>query len=179
MAEYILKGRILPFNIKSSVCDRVYTKECVEKAFDEFNKKVSKGEMYGCLESRHFPSVEATGCVPIECISHQIKSAKLTNKGISVEIKVLNTKEGDIVKKLMDHDIALWGGITGFGVQQEDGIMKLDSISCVNLTCCPSFSPDDYEPLMPMGASSGILEKELKDRTRREELMKKSNEHDE
>jgi len=179
MAEYILKGKILPFNTKSSIHDRVYTKESVEKAFDEFSKKVSNGEMYGCLESRHFPSVEDTGRVPIECISHQVKSAELTDEGISVDIKVLDTKEGDLVKQLMNHDIALWGGICGLGQQGEDGVMNLSQIKCINLTTCPSFDIDHFDPLMPIGASSSILKKELEDLVSRRKLMKKSDEHDE
>ena len=179
MSEYILKGKILPFNIKSSVHNRVYTKESIQEAFDEFGEKVSNGEMFGCLESRHFPSVEVTGNVPIECISHQIIDANIDDDGVEVTIKVLDTKEGRIVKQLMDHDIAIWGGITGFGAQREDGIMELGSISCVNLTCCPSFNPDEYPPMMPEGASSDILKKELIDQARRKKLMKKSNEHDE
>lgn len=179
MAEYILKGIILPFNQQSSINNRVYTKECVEKAFEEFSKKVSNGEMCGCLESRHFPVVEVTGCLPIECISHRVKSAELTDEGILADIEILDTKEGNMVKQLMDHDIALWGGITGAGHQREDGIVDLQYLYCVNLTCCPSFNPDEYLPLMPVGASSDILRRELEDMTSREKLMKKPNEHDE
>ena len=157
----------------------MYTKESIEKAFDEFSKKVSKGEMFGCIESRHYPSVEATGNVPIECISHQVSDVNIIPDGIEATIKVLDTKAGDFVKKLMNHDIALWGGITGFGTQREDGTMDLHSISCVNLTCCPSFNPDEYDPLMPEGATSNILKKELEDMASRKKLMKKCEEHDE
>ncbi len=175
MAKYTLKGVILPFNNQSSINDRVYTKESVVEAFDKFKENVSKGEMYGCLETRHFPSVEATGNVPIECISHQVKNAKLSDEGISVDIEVLDTKEGNMVKQLMDHDIPLWGGICGLGQQGEDGIMNLSQIKCVNLTCCPSFNPDEYSPLMPKGSSSDILRKELKDMISHKKLAKKKN----
>jgi len=175
MSKYILKGVVLPFGKKSSVRDRVYTKECVEEAFNQFSQDVANNKMVGCLESRHFPNVEAMGDVPIEVISHVVKETKLTDEGIEATIEVLDTKEGDMVKQLMNHDIALWGGICGYGTQNDAGGVTLDRIKCINLTCCPSFNPDEYPPLMPDGASSGILKKELEDRARREKLMKKSN----
>ena len=179
MSEYILKGMILPFNVKSSIHGGVYTKESVKKAFDKFRKKVSEGEAYGCLETRHFPVVEATGYSPVEYISHQIKSVEMTDEGILAEIKVLNTKEGDLVKQLMDHDIALYGGISGLGMLGEDGFMELHTLNAIHLTCCSSFNPDVYYPLMPIGAASNILKKELEYHISRNEMCKKLKEHDE
>lgn len=142
--KYILAGVVLPFNTKSQT-GRVYTKESIsEEVFNNFVERVKNGGAVGVLEQRHSL---VDGDAPLREISHRVVDAQITDKGVQAVIEVLDTPKGKLVKTILDNGMALWGASRAIGAVGPDGQTHLEQVISFDLTGCPSFNPDQVEPL--------------------------------
>ena len=84
MGKYKLTGMVLPFNEKSCITNNVYTKECIQTAFDNYVEQLKDNDI-------------------IVDLSHKITSLNLTDEGIYADIELLDTEEGNNFKQLIDN----------------------------------------------------------------------------
>ena len=83
MGNYKLTGMVLPFNEKSSITNNVYTKECIQTAFDNYEEQLKDNDI-------------------IVDLSHKITKLNLKDEGIYADIELLDTNEGNNFKQLID-----------------------------------------------------------------------------
>ena len=88
MDKYKLSGMVLPFNKKSCVTNVVYTKECIQTAFNNYVKQLKDDDI-------------------IVNLSHKITALNLKDEGIYVDIELLDTEEGNHFKQLIDNGLKL------------------------------------------------------------------------
>ncbi len=100
MCKYKLSGMVLPFNEKSSITNNVYTKECIQNAFDNYAEQLKDNDI-------------------IIDLSHKITSLNLKDEGIYADIELLDTEEGNNFKQLIDNGEKLAPAIKIFGVVEE------------------------------------------------------------
>lgn len=84
MGNYKLTGMVLPFNEKSSITNNVYTKECIQTAFDKYEEQLKDNDI-------------------IVDLSHKITKLNLKDEGIYADIELLDTEEGNNFKHLIDN----------------------------------------------------------------------------
>ena len=84
MCKYKLSGMILPFNEKSSITNNIYTKECIQTAFDNYAEQLKDNDI-------------------IVDLSHKITSLNLKDDGIYADIELLDTEQGNNFKQLIDN----------------------------------------------------------------------------
>lgn len=97
MCKYKLSGMVLPFNEKSSITNNIYTKECIQTAFDNYVEQLKDNDI-------------------IVDLSHKITSLNLKDDGIYADIELLDTEEGNNFKQLIDNGEKLAPAIKIFGV---------------------------------------------------------------
>lgn len=125
MCKYKLSGMVLPFKEKSSVTNNVYTKECIQTAFDNYVEQLKDNDI-------------------IVNLSHKITGLNLKDEGIYVDIELLDTEEGNNFKKLIDNGIKLSPAIKILGFIEESvnhykliDVKKIVSIELIHKKDCP------------------------------------------
>ena len=97
MSKYKLTGMVLPFNEKSRITNNVYTKECIQTAFDNYKEQLKDNDI-------------------VVDLSHKITSLNLKDEGIYADIELLDTEEGNNFKQLIDNGENLAPAIKILGV---------------------------------------------------------------
>lgn len=100
MCKYKLSGMVLPFNEKSCITNNVYTKDCIQTAFDNYAEQLKDNDI-------------------IVDLSHKITSLNLKDEGIHADIELLDTNEGNNFKQLIDNGEKLAPAIKILGVVEE------------------------------------------------------------
>lgn len=97
MSKYKLTGMVLPFNEKSRITNNVYTKECIQTAFNNYVEQLKDNDI-------------------VVDLSHKITSLNLKDEGIYADIELLDTEEGNNFKQLIDNGENLAPAIKILGV---------------------------------------------------------------
>lgn len=125
MCKYKLSGMVLPFNEKSDVTNNVYTKECIQTAFDNYVEQLKDNDI-------------------IVNLSHKITALNLKDEGIYVDIELLDTEEGNNFKKLIDNGIKLSPAIKLLAFIEESvnhykliDVKEIVSIELIHKKDCP------------------------------------------
>ena len=125
MCKYKLSGMVLPFNEKSSITNNIYTKECIQTAFDNYAKQLKDNDI----------NVD---------LSHKITSLNLKDDGIYADIELLDTNEGNKFKQLIDNGEKLAPAIKILGDIEESvnhykliGVKEIVSIDLIPQEDCP------------------------------------------
>lgn len=125
MCKYKLSGMLLPFNEKSDVTNNVYTKECIQTAFDNYVEQLKDNDI-------------------IVNLSHKITALKLKDEGIYVDIELLDTEEGNNFKQLIDNGEKLAPAIKILGDVEESvnhyklvDVKEIVSIDLIPQEDCP------------------------------------------
>ncbi len=100
MGNYKLTGMVLPFNEKSRITNNVYTKECIQTAFDNYTEQLKDNDI-------------------VVDLSHKITSLNLKDEGIYGDIELLDTEKGNNFKQLIDNGENLAPAIKILGVCEE------------------------------------------------------------
>lgn len=144
--KFILEGRLLPFGVKSQH-GRVYTKESIEKAFNEFKERVDKGEMFGVLEQRAYDWSGPYMEIPASEYSHKVISVELKDDGIYGKLEILGTPKGKLVKEISHAQLFLYGAQRATGCDRPNSdIIDVDEILSYDLTGSSAFG-FEQEPL--------------------------------
>ena len=143
--KYILTGIAIPFN-KPSSHGRVYTEESIpDDVFKDFLAKVKDGKVLGVLEQRHYMNSGFDS--PLSEITHKVIDVQKTERGITVELEILDTPKGQLVKTMLNSGVALWPASRSFGKVDENKICHIDTLVSFDLTGCTAFDPGEVEPL--------------------------------
>lgn len=125
MCKYKLTGMVLPFNEKSSITNNVYTKECIQTAFDNYVEQLKDNDI----------TVD---------LSHKITSMDLKDEGIYADIELLDTEEGNNFKQLIDNGEKLAPAIKILGDVEESvnhyklvDVKEIVSIDLIPQENCP------------------------------------------
>jgi hypothetical protein len=125
MGNYKLTGMVLPFNEKSSITNNVYTKECIQTAFDNYAEQLKDNDI----------NVD---------LSHKITSLNLKDEGIYADIELLDTEQGNNFKQLIDNDEKLTPAIKILGDVEESvnhyeliNVKEIVSIDLIPQENCP------------------------------------------
>ena len=125
MGNYKLTGMVLPFNEKSCITNNVYTKECIQTAFDNYAKQLKDNDI----------NVD---------LSHKITSLNLKDEGIYADIELLDTEQGNNFKQLIDNGEKLAPAIKILGDVEESvnhyeliNVKKIVSIDLIPQDDCP------------------------------------------
>lgn len=125
MGEYKLTGMVLPFNERSSITNNVYTKECIQTAFDNYIDQLKDNDI----------TVD---------LSHKITSLNLKDEGIYADIELLDTEEGNNFKQLIDNGEKLAPAIKIKGFVEESvnhyklvDVKEIVSIDLIPQEDCP------------------------------------------
>lgn len=125
MGKYKLTGMVLPFNEKSSITNNVYTKECIQTAFDNYTDQLKDNDI-------------------IVDLSHKITSMNLKDEGIYADIELLHTEEGNNFKQLIDNGEKLAPAIKIKGFVEESvnhyklvDVKEIVSIDLIPQEDCP------------------------------------------
>lgn len=126
MGKYKLTGMVLPFNEKSSITNNVYTKECIQTAFDNYVEQLKDNDI-------------------IVDLSHKITSMDLKDEGIYADIELLlDTEEGNNFKQLIDNGEKLAPAIKILGDVEESvnhyklvDVKEIVSIDLIPQENCP------------------------------------------
>ena len=125
MGNYKLTGMVLPFNEKSSITNNVYTKDCIQTAFDNYAEQLKDNDI-------------------IVDLSHKITSVNLKDEGIYADIELLDTNEGNNFKQLIDNDEKLAPAIKILGVIEKSvnhykliDVEEIVSIDLIPQEDCP------------------------------------------
>lgn len=125
MCKYKLTGMVLPFNEKSSITNNVYTKECIQTAFDNYTEQLKDNDI-------------------IVDLSHKITSMNLKDEGIYANIELLDTEEGNNLKQLIDNGEKLAPAIKIKGFVEESvnhykliDVKEIVSIDLIPQEDCP------------------------------------------
>ena len=125
MSEYKLTGMVLPFNEKSSITNNVYTRECIQTAFDNYADQLKDNDI----------TVD---------LSHKITSLNLKDEGIYADIELLDTEEGNNFKQLIDNGEKLAPAIKIKGFVEESvnhyklvDVKEIVSIDLIPQEDCP------------------------------------------
>ena len=122
---YKLSGMVLPFNEKSRITNNVYTKECIQTAFDNYAKQLKDNDI-------------------IVDLSHKITSLDLKDEGVYVDIELLDTEKGNNFKQLIDNGENLAPAIKILGVCEESvnhhkliDVKEIVSVDLIPQEDCP------------------------------------------
>ena len=125
MGNYKLTGMVLPFNEKSRITNNVYTKECIQTAFDNYKEQLKDNDI-------------------VVDLSHKITSLNLKDEGIYGDIELLDTEEGNNFKQLIDNGENLAPAIKILGVCEESvnhykliDVKEIVSIDLIPQEDCP------------------------------------------
>lgn len=125
MCKYKLTGMVLPFNEKSSITNNVYTKECIQTAFDNYAEQLKDNDI-------------------VVDLSHKITSMDLKDEGIYADIELLDTEEGNNFKQLIDNGEKLAPAIKILGDVEESvnhyklvDVKEIVSIDLIPQEDCP------------------------------------------
>ena len=125
MSKYKLTGMVLPFNEKSRITNNVYTKECIQTAFDNYTEQLKDNDI-------------------VVDLSHKITSLNLKDEGIYGDIELLDTEEGNNFKQLIDNGENLAPAIKILGVCEESvnhyklvDVKEIVSIDLIPQEDCP------------------------------------------
>ena len=125
MGNYKLTGMVLPFNEKSCITNNVYTKECIQTAFDNYAEQLKDNDI----------NVD---------LSHKITSLNLKDEGIYADIELLDTEQGNNFKQLIDNGEKLAPAIKILGDVEESvnhykliNVKKIVSIDLIPQDDCP------------------------------------------
>ena len=125
MGNYKLTGMVLPFNEKSRITNNVYTKECIQTAFDNYTEQLKDNDI-------------------VVDLSHKITSINLKDEGIYGDIELLDTEEGNNFKQLIDNGENLAPAIKILGVCEESvnhyklvDVKEIVSIDLIPQEDCP------------------------------------------
>ena len=125
MCKYKLSGMVLPFNEKSRVTNNIYTKECIQTAFDNYVEQLKDNDI-------------------IVNLSHKITALNLKDEGIYVDIELLDTEEGNNFKQLIDKGLKLSPAIKILAFIEESvnhynliDVKEIVSIELINQKDCP------------------------------------------
>ena len=125
MGNYKLTGMVLPFNEKSRITNNVYTKECIQTAFDNYTEQLKDNDI-------------------VVDLSHKITSLNLKDEGIYGDIELLDTEEGNNFKQLIDNGENLAPAIKILGVCEESvnhyklvDVKEIVSIDLIPQEDCP------------------------------------------
>jgi hypothetical protein len=109
----------IPLNIKNKN-NRIYTNEEFEKHIDKY---MSKELRFGTF----LTSIDDETMVPIKCISHSIDNLYIKNENLIVEITILDTPYGIILKQLYENDTYIGLSPCSYG-SIEDNIVKIEEL---------------------------------------------------
>lgn len=126
MCKYKLSGMVLPFNEKSDVTNNVYTKECIQTAFDNYVEQLKGND--GIIVN----------------LSHKITELNLKDEGIYADIELLDTEEGNNFKQLIDNGEKLAPAIKILGDVEESvnhykliDVKEIVSVDLIHQEDCP------------------------------------------
>jgi hypothetical protein len=141
--KYILSGMVLPFDRRG--CNgRVYTKESVQKAFEDFKLRMNSGAFVGgVLEQSQY---DFTNGLNLSDLSHKVVNVEMKDDGIYASLEILNTPKGKLVKQMIDAGVQLWGAQRAWGVDNL-GTITLDSIISYDVTGSSAFDYSDMNSL--------------------------------
>lgn len=141
--KYILSGMVLPFN-RRGYNGRIYTKESVRKAFEDFKLRMNSGAFIGgVLEQSQYDFTCGLGLYDL---SHKVVNAEMKDDGIYASLEVLDTPKGNLVKQMVDAGVQLWGAQRAWG---EDilSTITVDSIVSYDVTGSSAFDYNDMKSL--------------------------------
>lgn len=141
---------VLPFN-RRGYNGRMYTKESVRKAFEDFKLRMKSGAFVGgVLEQSQYDFANGLN---LSDLSHKVVNIEMKDDGIYASLEVLDTPKGNLVKQMVDAGVQLWGAQRAWG---EDilSTITVDSIVSYDVTGSSAFDYNDMKSLklikMPM-----------------------------
>ena len=103
----------------------IYPREVMAKALEEAQERIKNGQMFGTLDASEYP-------IDPGHASHQVVSMELDGDEVKTVIKILDTREGDILRELMENGIPKLSPV-GWGNLDDDQTISDFSISAINI----------------------------------------------
>lgn len=95
-----IKVNIMDLNTPSKASGRVYSKEVMEQAINEFNAREIKGGILGEVQHISQP-------LQLADISHKIEDMHIEENKVVATIDILDTVSGNNLKTLLESDVKL------------------------------------------------------------------------
>jgi hypothetical protein len=122
------------------ICDtpnknnRIYPKEIVQNAILEYNKTINEKTALGMLGN----SNDAT--IHLQDVSHSVNKIHMDDANLKVEIEIMHTPPGQLLKNLLENpqNIAFRTQGIGWGTVNENNILIINKYSLISINALPA-----------------------------------------
>jgi len=115
-----------------TVTGRVYTKKILQKATESMQSKIN--DKFRSAFGMPFSQV-GSSLIYLSEVSHKVSSMELDGDSLNVEIEVLDTPNGKVLKELIESNCSVRFGLSGVGSIEKGEV--LDDYSCISVNYAP------------------------------------------
>lgn len=126
---------IIIFDNNLDINGNMYSDECLQSIAEQINSRTIR---FGELNA-----IEFSKEINMKNLSHEVSNAKVENGSIIIDINILDTPQGNIIKELLSNDSHVTFGCRGFGdIDENKNVTNFECIA-INAVYDEQSSPDE------------------------------------